>query len=231
MASRAQQKEQHRAERQRHEAELLKAQRARKLRLRIAGALVAAAVGLGAIFVLGNSGGHAKAGRYPYAVGDPGPGKPAPPIELPATDGSTFNLASQRGRTVMVYFQEGLSCQPCWDQLRDMEHEATRLRALGIQQVVSVTSDPLSDLRQKVRDEGLKTPVLSDSNLIASRGYSANRYGMMGESRDGHSFVVIGPDGRVRWRADYGGPPNFTMFVPMPSLLTDLQKGLGGTAP
>ena len=30
---------------------------------------------------------------------------------------------------------------------------------------------------------------------------------MMGDMRDGHSFVLVGPDGVIRWRADYGGSP------------------------
>ncbi len=45
-----------------------------------------------------------------------------------------------------------------------------------------------------------------------------NQFGMMGDSRDGHSLVLIGPDGEILWRADYGGAPNYTMFVPVPCL-------------
>ncbi len=49
---------------------------------------------------------------------------------------------------------------------------------------------------------------------------------MMGESRDGHSFVVVGPDGRIRHRADYGGAPDYTMYVPLRNLVADLRRGL-----
>lgn len=48
---------------------------------------------------------------------------------------------------------------------------------------------------------------------------------MMGDSRDGHSFVLIGPDGNILWRADYGGAPNYTMYLPVERLLTDLEEG------
>jgi hypothetical protein len=51
---------------------------------------------------------------------------------------------------------------------------------------------------------------------------------MMGTSRDGHSFIVVGPDGLIRWRADYGGAPDYTMYVPSQSLLADLRAGLAG---
>jgi peroxiredoxin Q/BCP len=45
---------------------------------------------------------------------------------------------------------------------------------------------------------------------------------MMGDMRDGHSFILVGPDGTIRWRADYGGEPDYTMFLPTAKMLTDL---------
>jgi peroxiredoxin Q/BCP len=51
---------------------------------------------------------------------------------------------------------------------------------------------------------------------------------MMGTSADGHSFLVVGPDGLIRFRADYGGAPNYTMYVEVPTLLAQLQHGLKG---
>ena len=94
---------------------------------------------------------------------------------------------------------------------------------------MSVTTDPLDALKQKVADEGLSIPVLSDTGLIVSQVYNANSYGMMGTSRDGHTFIVVGPDGRIRWRADYGGSPNYTMYVPVSNLLADIRTGLSGS--
>jgi peroxiredoxin Q/BCP len=79
-----------------------------------------------------------------------------------------------------------------------------------------------------VADDELATPVLADPDLSLAKTYNANRYGMMGLSRYGHSFIVVGPDGRIRWRADYGGSPTYTMYVKMRALLSDLRAGLGG---
>ena len=98
----------------------------------------------------------------------------------------------------------------------------------GIDQIVSITTDPLSGLQQKVTDEGLTIPALSDTQLVASRTYTANSYGMMGDSRDGHTFIVVGPDGMIKWRADYGGAPKYTMYVPVPNLIADIRQGLKG---
>lgn len=167
-------------------------------------------------------------GQYPFAVGSPGPGEQAPSIRLQSTDGTIFNLASQRGKTVLLFFQEGLTCEPCWTQLKDIESHISQFRSLGIDTIMSITTDPLDALKQKVTDEGISTPILSDSSFAVSHAYNANQYGMMQGSSDGHSFLVVGLDGRIRFRADYGGPPTYTMYVPIPTLLADMKEGLHG---
>ncbi|MHB1835960.1 MAG: peroxiredoxin family protein [Solirubrobacteraceae bacterium] len=229
-----------RAQRKAREATEQVAAVRRKVLIRVGAALAVAVVVLAAIFLHGTSGGSAHAtsgasGRYPYVVGQPGPGATAPPIELPSTAGGQFNLAAQRGHTVLLYFQEGLDCQPCWTQLVDIQKNMAAFHAAGIEQIVSITTDPLGDLQQKVADEGIKIPVLSDQGLAVSREYSANneRYtmmGAMGSTRDGHTFIVVGPEGKIRWRADYGGEPNYTMYLPSSNLLTDLRRGMAAHA-
>ena len=89
------------------------------------------------------------------------------------------------------------------------------------------------EFTQKLAQDGIAGPVLADTDLAVSKSYDANSYGMMGDSTDGHTFIVVDPDGVITWRADYGGAPDFTMFVPVPSLLADLNAGLAAapTAP
>jgi len=206
----------------------------RRLATWITAAIVGGVVLLGLIFLVSNNNSDSspssatggQSGQYRFAVGQPGPGAKAPPIQLPSTAGGSFDLAAQRGKTVLLYFQEGLTCEPCWTQLVDLDRQMRALKAYGVDELVTITSDPLDQLSQKVADEGVTTPVLSDSSLAVSGEYSANRYGMMGSSRDGHTFIAVGPDGRIEWRADYGGAPDFTMYVPVPALLADLQVGL-----
>jgi peroxiredoxin Q/BCP len=160
-----------------------------------------------------------------YAVGSPGPGAQAPAFSLPSTTGGTVNLDEYRGETVLLYFHEGLGCQPCWDQIRDLDAAGAQLKAAGIDQVLTITSGPVNLIAQKMADDNLTAIALADTNLKVSDTYNANQYGMMGDSRDGHSFILVGPDGRIQWRADYGGSPNYTMYVPVNKLLADLQAG------
>lgn len=198
--------------------------------LKVAGLIGGVLVLLAVIYAfnagVGSSASTNAAGKYPFVVGKPGPGEQAPPIQLSSTDGTTFDLASLRGKTVLIFFQEGLACQPCWDQIKDMEANSKQFQALGIEMMVSITTDPLGALKQKVADEGIVTPILSDPTLAVSQEYQANQYGMMSGSSDGHSFLVVGPDGRISFRADYGGPPEYTMYVPIPTLLANIKEGL-----
>lgn len=200
-----------------------------KLTLTVGGAVAILAV----IFFVSTGGrspgSNTLAGAYPFQVAQPGPGQPAPTFALPSTNGAAFDLAAQRGKTVLLFFQEGIGCEPCWTQIKDMEAHWGEFQGLGITQLVSITTDPMTALKQKVADEGLKTPVLADERFRVSLAYHANAYGMMGNSADGHSFVLIGPDGTIRWRADYGGAPDYTMYVPIPNLIADIKEGLHGT--
>src|SRR5205823_8425109 len=73
---------------------------------------------------------------------------------------SIYTLSLHDALPILLYFQEGLTCQPCWDQLKDIQSNIDQFHSLGINQIVSITTDPLSALQQKVTDEGLTIPVL-----------------------------------------------------------------------
>ncbi|MGW5051423.1 peroxiredoxin family protein [Actinokineospora sp. NPDC004072] len=159
---------------------------------------------------------------FKHVAGQPGIGATAPAFTLASTSGGQVSLSDFRGKSVLLYFQEGLMCQPCWDQITDLERNQPALKAAGVDAVVSITSDPVDLVTQKLADMKLSTPTLSDPNLKVIRAYDANKYGMMGESKAGHSFILVGPDGSIRWRADYGGAPDYTMYLPTQKMLADL---------
>jgi len=117
---------------------------------------------------------------------------------------------------VLLYFHEGLGCQPCWDQISALEKANADLKTAGIDDLVAITTGPVDLVAQKVTDDTCHSEP-RDTDLTVSRSYEANKYGMMGNDRDGHTFVLVGPDGKIRWRADYGGAPKYTMFVAGPA--------------
>jgi len=168
---------------------------------------------------------------YAYQTGEPGLGQPAPPIQLSAASGDRFDLSGVRGETVLLYFQEGLMCQPCWDQLAGVESRWADFERLGIDQVVTITTDSQGALSQKADIEGLTSTILGDPDQQVSRAYGTLDYGMMRGSANGHTFIVVDPQGRITWRADYGGAPDYTMYLPVDGLLADLRAGLNAQAP
>jgi peroxiredoxin len=196
-------------------------------RSRMIGVIAIVVVALVALFLIyqnsqGSKDSATGGSGFKHVSGQPGAGTAAPAFTLTSSSGAQVASTSFGGKSVLLYFQEGLSCQPCWDQIKDLEKNQAALTSAGVDEVVSITTDPANLIAQKVSDEKLSTTVLSDPTMGVSQAYSANKFGMMGDMRDGHSFVLVGSDGTIRWRADYGGAPDYTMFLPTQKMLTDL---------
>ncbi len=192
--------------------------------------VLAAALGVVAIVAiatLNTLSGAGSGSALRYDVGRPGPGQPAPDFELASATGTSFSLSQQRGKQVLLYFHEGLGCAPCWTQLEDIQGDLSRFTPLGIDEIVSISLDPLPAQQQRAQLRGISLPVLVDADRAVSSAYDALSYGMMGGMTPGHTFILVGADGTIRWRADYGGPPDFTMYVPDDTLLAELRTVLG----
>jgi peroxiredoxin len=164
--------------------------------------------------------------EYKYQIGSPGPGNKAPDFSLPNIDGEMVSLSSYQGENVLLYFQEGVMCQACWTQLTDIENSFEEFQALGINEIITITTDPVDSLKQKVAIEKLTTPVLSDQSVSVSKEYTTNLYGMMNQNYNGHTFILVGADGAIKWRADYGGEPDYLMYVPVSDLISEIKSGL-----
>lgn len=197
----------------------------------VTGAVVAALV-IGGLYLIFDTSSDKQpdaegASGYAFEVGDPGPGQPAPEFTLPSTDGSQVSLSDFQGRSVLLYFHEGGMCQPCFDQIRDLEQQWDKVAAEGVDELVTITVEPVDLLAQNMADDGLSSIALSDPDLAVSKQYSAEQYGMMGGTTPGHSFLLVDPDGMIRWRADYGGEPDYTMYLPVDAILADLRASTG----
>lgn len=161
-------------------------------------------------------------------------GPTAPYFTLPSTTGSTISLSDYSGKkNVLLYFQEGIMCAPCWEQIEDIQKEYDKFKPLDIE-LVTVTVDPLNALTKETEERGITLPVLEDGDLSVSKAYDVLDYSMHPGSRPGHSFVLVGKDGDIVWRKDYypagvnvGGMNMNTggkMYVPVDELLREIYK-------
>lgn len=194
----------------------------------VAVAAVNTLAGAGDLPVSGRGGAPGDAPLVRHDVGQPGVGEAAPDFALPASAAGTFRLSEQRGKNVLLYFHEGLMCAPCWRQIDDIEADLAKFREIGLDEIVAISIDPADAQQQRAQLRGISFPVLADPDLAVSRLYDALSYGMMGGTRPGHTFILVGPDGSIRWRADYGGPPDFTMYVPNATVLAELRRVMAG---
>ncbi len=150
-------------------------------------------------------------------------GKTAPDFSLPDVNGTTFRLAdAQKSSNVLLFFQEGLGCPPCFQEMRDIRREEARLGELNVK-LVSIAPNPLGQLKEGARQENvLGMPLLSDETLSVSRQYGTVFVSMHPEQTPGHAFVLLDQSGKVLWRQDA-----VEMYVPVPQLLDDVAKALG----
>lgn len=145
---------------------------------------------------------------------------PAPGFTLPSTAGGTVSLADYRGKNVLLFFNEGAGCDACFYQLSQLEKSQAALDKANIT-VLGVAPNDLATIKPELTRFGLRTPMVADSSLAASRAYDTLGRGMHPDL-PGHTFVLVGPDGTERWRGDYP-----SMWVDPQKLLADVLKAAG----
>lgn len=94
--------------------------------------------------------------------------------------------------------------------------------------LVSIAIDPLEELALAAQQYRTTSPLLSDQGHLVSESYGVLRWAMA-SGEPGHTFVLVGKDGRVRWVRDYGALENSgRMYVPVPELMGELGRHLPG---
>jgi peroxiredoxin Q/BCP len=220
------------AREQRLQAEAEERLRHRRRRLRsyatggviaaIAVALIVVAITLGGSNAQGSgtSGGGGSASTAGLKLG-----AAAPSFKLTdAVSGKPMTLASLRGHETLLFFSEGVSCQPCLIQAADLQKSGLLARA-GIK-LVSVTTDTSSELATAAKEYGITAPLLADPTTTMSRAYGMLAQGgmhMAGE--DGHAFMLLSASGKVLWRRAYG-----TMYVAPKQLMANMHGAVTAAA-
>jgi len=156
-----------------------------------------------------------------------GVGATAPDFTLPEVEGGTFILSSYRSRAnVLLFFNEGLSCAPCLNQMTELDQLNQQFAGLDVV-AVSITGDSPRLLASWAQASGPQySKVLSDQSLTVSRMYDmlGPNVSMMPGSAPGHSFILVNKDGRIVWRQDYGP---YNMNVPNDEIIASVKRALG----
>lgn len=97
-------------------------------------------------------------------------GQRVPPVAGTTLDGTVFDLASLRGRPVIVNFW-GPSCVPCRDEFPLLERELKAHSADGLAVVGVLFDDPPDPARAFVRDYGGTWPTVVDPSKAIATAY------------------------------------------------------------
>lgn len=161
-------------------------------------------------------------------------GQMAPDFSLPSATGTTITLSSFRDKqSVLIYFHEGLTCDPCLQQMPELDKYIPEFDKMNVK-LLYVAMDSPDDMKKSVGRYNIRTPVLSYMDARTEKDYNLLPYSMGMGRRAGHTFVLVGTDGKILWRKDYWpsvgmSVPGGKMFVPGSEILSEVQRKLGST--
>jgi protein SCO1/2 len=124
--------------------------RVRRYRLVLLAAALGTAIGLGVALMHGSSAPAAQPPQLEAQVTWPAGTKRAPPVELRDQSGTTFSLAAQRARVVLVTFLDSRCTSACPIEGRVLADVLHRVSATGAV-LATVSVDPWRDTRASAR--------------------------------------------------------------------------------
>lgn len=124
-------------------------------------------------------------------------------------------MADFRGKDVLLYFSEGVGCDTCFYQMRELDQNAAKVSAEGFT-ILPIVVNPADQVQAELDRFGLTTPFLIDADGSVSDAYGVLGTGMH-ENLPGHSFILVDGSGQIAWRGDYP-----SMFVTTAQLLADI---------
>lgn len=141
------------------------------------------------------------------------PGTEAPGFRLPSLAGGELDLASQRGKIVVLNFW-ATWCPPCVAEMPSLERLYRTLSPEGLSVVTVSTDEDQAELRRFVSQRGLTLPVLMDpGGRVAAGEYRTTGYP--------ETFLL---DRQGRILRHVVGPAEWDS----PEMMGDLRNLLGG---
>lgn len=163
-------------------------------------------------------------------------GAAASDFTLQSTTGEDISLSDYAGKNnVLLYFQEGVMCPPCWTQMVDFEKQISNFEKYDVK-ILTITTDRLYQSKNYVAQVGTTLPVLADEDRSVSRMYDALKDSMHPGQQPGHLFVLINKDGKIVWRysaysssgsvSDHHSSGSGRMYVPVDEVLDAIGRSL-----
>ena len=174
----------------------------------IKGVITLAALGffglLGYLAVTSDQGSQNSASSQLTSIGNLKLGDAAPDFSLPSADGTVVSLKDYKGKNVLLYFQEGVMCQPCWKQIGSMQKNINLFNQVETE-IVTIGVDSASTWGPILKAEGVTTiPVLIDDTRVVSGAYGVlSMPSQMHQDRPGHTFILVDKNGKIRWIGDF----------------------------
>ena len=134
--------------------------------------------------------------------------------------GRTISSQTLRGQKTLLFFSEGVMCQACLQQIRDIDQIGNEMARRHIK-LVSITPDTPAELRQAIGQYEITSPMIADEQRDVSEAFNTLGKGMHADT-PGHAFVLIDGRGKVLWQRDYYQAPYRTMYVEPTKLLDDI---------
>jgi thiol-disulfide isomerase/thioredoxin len=125
------------------------------------------------------------------AAGDDGlqrwTGGPTPPMRLKTLTGKELNLASFRGRTVIVNFW-ATWCEPCLAEMPSLQRLRDKLAQQGVEVVAVNLKENAARISPFVEKLDLTFPVVRDPDGALTRQWRVNVF---------PTSFIVGPDQRI----------------------------------
>ncbi|MBI4009210.1 redoxin domain-containing protein [Candidatus Roizmanbacteria bacterium] len=146
-------------------------------------------------------------------------GSVAPDFSLPSTVGKVISLADYKGKNVLLFFNEGVMCSPCWQEISRLERFKDEFESLNTV-IIPVSVDDRKTWDPILVEERITTPILIDTERKVTSMYKAlGTPSSMHDDRAGHTYIHINTEGKIHSSADF---PN--MNVPTNDLIQHIQQ-------
>jgi peroxiredoxin len=128
-------------------------------------------------------------------------GAVAPDFTLRDQDGKSFTLSTLRGQWVLLFFYRGYWCPYCMTEMSDFADHSDELVKLDVRLIPISVDDQQHAHEVWEKAARKKFTILSDPNAAVIKKYGLlHEAGHAGTNIAIRTTILVGPDGRERWR-------------------------------